>query len=97
MRLADLDALERKTGGFRVSFERREGGMLASDHIPARDEPAIEDEAAAWVLAERVAQAGRGSFVNIYVVHATGWKPVADYRSRMLRAHPPQQPAGAPA
>lgn len=75
--------------GFRVSFERRENGLLHGDCFPARDEDGIDTEYEAWNLAERFAATDpTGSrFVNIYVVHARNGSPVDGYRKRIFNKH----------
>ncbi len=77
---------------FRVSFERREGGMLVSDHMPERDEAAIGTLDEAWTCAERIDRSAPDTIVNIYVVDGL-WRPAPGYRSRMLRKHPPDKTA----
>lgn len=74
--------------GFRVSFEHREGHMLASDFFPDRDEAPIETEKEAWQLAAWFAEKAPVNFVNIYVVNAKTFLPVDGYRERMLRRFP---------
>jgi hypothetical protein len=93
MRLSDLMAeIEppSKATGYRVHFEKRAGGMLSSDYAPDRTEDAIPLEADAWALATRLAFADPHGkrFVNIYVIHAHDWTPVANYTRLMLNAHP---------
>lgn len=81
--------------GYRVRFQRREGGMLVSDHFPARDEEAIPSEDDAWQLAQRFAATDPDghSFVNIFVIHAHDWTPVKGYVQRELNGHPKREAA----
>src|SRR4051812_11984088 len=88
MRMQDAVALMRMHEGYRVHFERREPGMLASDYFPERDEPAIAEVEDAWRLAEKFAQLDPSLFVNVYVVSAYDWTPVEGYRSRLLNGYP---------
>ena len=87
MNFTELEAMEfrRREAGYLVTWECRENGLLRSDHCP---DPHRGDSAlgvhAAWELAERVARAIPNA-VNIYVVHAEDFRPVSNYRERMLR------------
>ena len=77
--------------GYCVSFEVREGGMLRSDHFPdvREGEPGIATIQEAWTLASRFANAKhKREVVNVYVINATDFTPVADYQHRMLKRYP---------
>lgn len=74
--------------GYRVSFERRENGMLCGDHFPERGEPPIKDIEIAWGLAEAFADVDPKKYVNVYVINAD-WTPVLDYDARKFNPHPP--------
>ena len=78
-----------KESGFMVSFERREGGMLHSDHFPDKHagEKLIETEEEAWKLATSFANATDPKiYVNIYVTGAD-FVPVAFYASKTIRRY----------
>lgn len=88
MRLRDaMDRMEHSEG-YRVHFERRENGMLASDYFPERDEPAIADLEEAWKLAASWSRVDLHAFVNIYVIKAFDWTPVTGYDERKLNSYP---------
>ena len=89
MKIAEVKQLLVSHNGFRVSFERREGGMLYSDYFPERDEPTIAEIEDAWKLARDFAAIDPTKFVNVYVIQAWDFSPVADYLSRKLNAYPP--------
>lgn len=74
--------------GYRVHFERRDDGVLISDHCPEVNEALMPSLSEAWELARRISVVIPNA-VNIYVVDQT-WLPVAGYRERMLRPHPGQ-------
>jgi hypothetical protein len=84
MKLAEAMAvIAGKPQGYRVHFERVDGGLLISDYFPDRDEPLIPTEGEAWGLAERFAKNTAGVCVNLYVVDEQ-WRPVRDYQSRKI-------------
>ena len=85
-RLIELGAVERD--GFRVSFERRSGGMLTGDYFPDRDEMPIATESGAWNLAACFGMYAPEEYVNIYVIRADNFAPVPGYRDRMMRQYP---------
>ena len=72
-------------GGYMVSFEWKEGGMLRSDHFPDKHagEPLIPTEQEAWMLATEFARKMRGKVVNLYVLRAN-FSPVDGYRTRYI-------------
>lgn len=88
MKITEAREMMRKAAGYRVHFERREGGMLVSDYFPERDEPAIVDLEDAWKLAEHWATVDPEVYVNVYVVNALDWTPVAAYELRKLNQYP---------
>lgn len=79
--------------GFRVSFERRENGMLKGDHYPERHEPLIPFEDIAWAWAERIAKINPSYIVNVYVVDHE-FSPVPGYKKRQLNNYPTHTGAG---
>lgn len=83
MRMKQLEELEQGRKGYRVSFERLLGCILASDYIPDRDEPACSTQAEAWALAHRVASAVENAY-NIYVT-SVDHVPLSGYRENMLK------------
>lgn len=87
MRLAEVKERLVKATGYRVSFEKREGGMLCGDHFPERDEPPIADLEDAWKLAADWAEVDPKLYVNIYVIQAWDWCPVDGYKERVLNPH----------
>lgn len=91
MRMNNAKSLIMRATGYRVTFERREGGLLHSDHFPERDEPAIADEEDAWKLAGAFADVDPSVYVNIYVISAFDWTPVEGYAARRLNTYPPRQ------
>lgn len=81
--------IDNKPTGYRVSFERREGGLLISDFFPDRDEKPFEVEEVAWEWAKDFAVASKKKeFVNIYVIRADNFSPVAGYWDKMLNCYP---------
>lgn len=99
MRLAQLEALERRTG-FRVVFEilspdsATSPGVVTTrnirpDMIPEADEEPVESLKDAWILAERVAKVGRGEFVNVYPIHDYSREPVERGIHNRLNPWPP--------
>lgn len=89
MKMLDAQRLMRAKGGYRVQFERREGGMLHSDCFPDRDEPPIIDLEDAWKLAAQWAALDPAVYVNVFVTYAVDGCPVENYTSRRLNKHPP--------
>lgn len=75
-----------KSEGFRIHFEKRAGGVLASDYFPDRGEKLIKDEEEAWKLAREFASATDESIVNVYVTDHQ-WRPVQNYNSRRLKPY----------
>jgi hypothetical protein len=71
-----------------VSFEKRNGGILSSDHFPDKHagEGLIATEKYAWELAERFAKATDDTYVNIYVVD-NNFSPVIGYEGRLLKKY----------
>lgn len=90
MKLSEAEALMVGAGGYRVSFEKREDGMLTSDYFPARDEAPIRSIHEALALAQRFAGVDPSIYVNVYVIHAHDWTPVNGYDQRILNRHPPK-------
>ena len=82
--------------GYIVHFERREDGMLCSDHFPDKHagEPAIPTEEQAWHLASMFAAATRPRCVNFYVVNYRDFTPVRGYRERIIDAYPSPRGSG---
>lgn len=79
-----------KSKGFMVSFEKRDGGVLCSDHFPDKHkkEPLIKTEKEAWSLAKRFANATDNTYVNIYVVNHE-FRPVENYKDKEFKhLHP---------
>jgi hypothetical protein len=74
--------------GYRVEFELKKNGMLYSDHFPDNDEPALNDEDYAWRLAEAFAIVRKADVVNVYVINAFDFAPVAGYEERKLNKYP---------
>jgi len=83
-----LDIIEIKEKGFMVSFEKREGGILSSDHFPDKlaGEELIPTLDEAWELAERFAKATDDTYVNIYVVDKN-FAPVVNYERSILKKY----------
>jgi hypothetical protein len=77
-----------KKGGFMVSFEKKEGHILASHHFPDKHtgEPLIRTEEEAWNLAKRFATSTDDSYVNIYVTDSE-WRPVKGYYEKTIRRY----------
>ncbi len=78
-----IDGSSAKPKGFRVSFELAEEGMLKSDFFPDRNEPLIETETEAWLLANAFAKQTYGHYVNIYVTNDE-FSPVQGYEKRKI-------------
>jgi hypothetical protein len=89
MKMVDAKAQLVAHAGYRVHFERREGGLLCSDCFPDRDEPGIADLDDAWTLAEQWAAVDPAVYVNVYVIRAWDFAPVPNYELRKLNRHPP--------
>lgn len=87
MKMLDAKKLMEKAAGYRVHFERRNGGMLESDYFPERDEPAIVDLEDAWKLAAQWAKVDPQVYVNIYVINGFDWCPVPNYQQRRLNGN----------
>jgi len=89
MRFDDAKEFIRENIGYRVEFERREGGMLVSDHFPHNDEETICTQSDAWDYAEKFAKAGKNKgIVNVYVIHGDDYTPVAGYKEKKLNPLP---------
>lgn len=95
MRMLDAKNIMRATAGYRIHFEKRDGGLLMSDYFPESDEPPIADIDDAWNVAEQWAAVDPERFVNVYVVHALDWTPVHDYGQRRLNTHPKKRSESA--
>lgn len=76
--------------GYMVAFERREHGMLCSDHFPDKHagEQLIETEEEAWELAKRFDDATGSDCVNIDVRDQSSM-PVDGYKTKKLSVYPP--------
>lgn len=76
---------EPKPIGYMVSFERKEGQFLASDHFPDkhRGEPMISTEEEAWALAQKFAARTVGKCVNVYVI-THDFVPVPGYEGKKI-------------
>jgi len=78
--------------GFRVRFERREGGQWVSDSFPSESETPFTSDVMAWELARRFAEASQkrpseaaeGDIASITVVDDKG-EPVAFYATGAIR------------
>jgi hypothetical protein len=83
-----ISIITEKEKGFMVSFEKRTGGILASDHFPDKHagEDLIATEKYAWELAERFAKATDDTYVNIYVVD-NNFSPVIGYEEKKLKSY----------
>ena len=87
MKLVDAVRRFQARPGFRVSFERRENGLLCPDHTPDREEEPFPTKEIAWAFAEYLDRVGSPEIVNIYVVDGA-WSPVVGYRDYMKRKYP---------
>jgi len=77
-----------RKSGFRISFEKREDGVLVSDYFPDGEEPGIPTEEGAWCWASKFANAGKDDgIVNVYVIHADDFVPVDSYNERKLSSY----------
>ncbi len=88
---AELERQEAETTSFRVRFELREDGLLKSDMVPDRTEPAL-NLTACQQLATRMARMDpRGErYVNIYLIRAHDFTPVG---TQQWNVYPPPLPA----
>lgn len=85
MRFSDAKEIIRSNSGFRVEFEKQEGGVLVSDHFPDNDEEPIGTEEEAWEYAKKFARAGKDNgIVNVYVIHGDDYTPVEGYEEKKL-------------
>lgn len=84
MKMAEaMKIIEGRPKGFRVYFEKVQGGFLYSDHFPDRDEELISTEVEAWRLANSFAARTRARFVNIYVIDQN-FGPVEGYEDKEI-------------
>lgn len=76
---------EPKPMGYMVSFERKEGLILAGDYFPDkhRGDPLIPTEEEAWMLAQKFAARTVGKCVNVYVI-THDFVPVPGYEARKI-------------
>lgn len=76
--------------GYMVHWERKDGNILTSDYFPDKHggEELIQSEDEAWRLAQKLAAATVGRFVNVYVVDDK-FSPVSSYRERMIENRRP--------
>jgi len=76
---------EQNPMGYMVSFERKEGRFLTSDHFPdkRRGDILIPTEEEAWVLAQKFAARTVGKCVNVYVI-SHDFVPVPGYKARKI-------------
>lgn len=87
-----LDIIEnhenRKKGGYMVSFERIEGGSLASDYFPDKHsgEKLLDSIAYAWEMAYKFYESTDSDIVNIYVIDSN-FSPVGDLDNLILRPY----------
>ena len=89
MKFRNARALMRTSPGFRVEFEKQNGGILTSDHFPDDDEEPIGTEEEAWGYAERFAEACKNKgVVNVYVIHGDSYIPVKGYKGKELNILP---------
>lgn len=86
MKLQEAMTIINKPNGFMVSFEKREGGLLKSDHFPDKlgGETLISTEDEAWILALKFANATSSDYVNIYVID-DNFKPVIGYNDKKFK------------
>ena len=82
-----IDDSKKIETGFMVSFEKRERGMLVSDHFPDKHagEPLLESEEIAWKLAKDFAKVS-DHYVNIYVTDSS-FSPVKGYDKKELNKY----------
>jgi hypothetical protein len=75
-------------GGFLVSFHWRDGPLLRGDHFPdiSAGEKPIESQARAWMLAAAFSTAMGDLIADVYVIHATTFKPVHGYETKVMRS-----------
>jgi hypothetical protein len=79
-------------GCYLVHFEAKEGKggcILAAKYFPDPGETPFRSEQDAWNWAAAFANTlGPAKVVNVYVVDASNWRPVDDYRKRLCNPHP---------
>ena len=82
-----IDGSKKIETGFMVSFEKRENGMLVSDHFPDKhaDEPLLKTKEIAWKLAKDFANVS-DRYVNIYVVDSS-FSPIKEYNIKELNKY----------
>jgi len=80
VKLQDAKAMCFTDTGFYVSWERRQNGMLHSDHTPDwyNGEPMFATEGEAWELADYLAANAPRDIVNIHVVCRHLWRGTQD-------------------
>ena len=76
----------REYTGYMVSFERKKGSLLFSDHFPDKHagEKLIKTEKEAWALARAFAEKTIGECVNIYVIN-DNFAPVENYKANYIK------------
>ncbi len=80
--------------GFRVHFDRIEGSLRHGDFFPERDEEPFDNQEATWQMAQMFARTAPKQYVNIYVIHALDFTPVAG--GQILRQYPQPIPPRKP-
>ena len=80
-----LAIINERSQGFLVSFERKQGCILAHDYFPDRSagDSLIKTEKEAWRWARDFAKKTKGRFINIYVVDHN-YIPVPSYKEKMI-------------
>jgi hypothetical protein len=79
-----IDIIEGKEKtGFMVRFEWCVPGFISSDSFPGDNEPLIETEAEAWILAKKFADRTVGKCRMIFVADHNG-VPVDGFKEKML-------------
>ena len=78
----------KKSKGFMVSFEVKEGSLLRSDYFPDKHagEDLINSEEEAWAFAYWFANASEPEYVNILVIDST-FSPVKGYSEKMFKKY----------
>lgn len=83
---------------YRISFERKDGGVLCGEMWPVREsKPLTCSEEDAWLHARDLAAGHVGEFVNIYVINADDFTPVPGYRDKIILNRPPSAKPAPPA
>ena len=82
-----------KPAGFRVRFQKREGGQWVNEYMPGLEDPPLESDVTAWRSAWKLFQAsrpGEGELINLTVVDDQD-EPVPNYANGKFETYNPRE------